>query len=153
VHRSPAVLAAVLVAVALTVTGCAAGEPAATRSATRSPTETVTPLPTPSKTAGEVTRSVFADGSNEDPAGPMPSTGAVAVDVACAGVDGSTMTWSLVGDDGRPLGLSGTADCSGPPTTSWLGVTAERRPAEVRVRLLPASGVVAGWAVVRRGTP
>ena len=73
--------------------------------------------------------------------------------MACAGTDGSRMSWSLVAGDGSPLGLSGEADCSGPPSTQWLGITALRRPTTVRVRLLPASGVVSGYAIVRRGTP
>jgi hypothetical protein len=63
------------------------------------------------------------------------------------------MRWILVAGDGTPLGLSGDADCAGPPSTQWLGFTADRPPSTVRVRLLPASGVVSGYAIVRRGTP
>jgi len=151
VPRSSALL--LLAAVVLATAGCSAVEAPATRSPTRTPTETVPALAVPTAARGEVTRSVLRDGEVEDPAGRMPAGGALALDVACAGVDGSTMAWRLVAGDGAPLGLEGTADCSGPPTTSWLGVTAARRPAEVRVRLLPAAGVAAGYAVVRRGTP
>jgi hypothetical protein len=114
---------------------------------------------TPTAVAGELTRSTFGGGSLRAPTGKVPAeTGstptdqAIGVDVACSGTDGSTMTWSLVTGDGKPLGLSGTADCSGPATTSWLGV-ADTPPASVRVTLLPASGVVSGYAIVRLGTP
>jgi hypothetical protein len=61
------------------------------------------------------------------------------------------MRWSLVAGDGTSLGLSDEADCSGPPTTSWLGVTSRQRPTHFRVRLQPSSGVVSGFAIVRRG--
>lgn len=143
---------AVLAAAVLSTAGCAA-RPAATASPTISRTPTATPLPTPSAQPGEVTRSTFSGGATRDPSGATPEDGQLAVDVACAGVDGSRMHWSLVAGDGTPLGLSGDADCSGPPSTQWLGITAEQRPATVRVRLLPASGVASGYAVVRRGTP
>lgn len=144
-------LVAVLAASAVLVAGCAAA-PEAPRTAT--PTAaTIAPLPVPSAQPGEVTRSTFGDGAPGEPAGAVPAAGALAVDVACSGTDGSTMTWSLVDGDDAPLGLSGVADCSGPASTSWLGITAAERPARLRVRLLPASGVVAGYAIVRSGTP
>jgi len=146
------VLAAVLAAAALSTAGCAA-RPAATGSPTISRTATVTPLPTPTAQPGEVTRSTFGGGATRDPSGATPRDGQLAVDVACAGTDGSRMHWSLVAGDGTPLGLSGDADCSGPPSTQWLGITAEQRPTKVRVQLVPASGVVSGYAIVRRGTP
>jgi hypothetical protein len=144
-------LAATLAAVVALTAGCGSGAPEATRSAPSSPAATVAPLATPSPGASEVTRSTFGGGALKDPTGSTPGSGALAVDVACAGVDGSVMRWSLVAGDGTSLGLSGEADCSGPPTTSWLGITAQQRPATVRVRLLPASGVVSGYAIVRRG--
>ncbi|GAA2752644.1 hypothetical protein [Amnibacterium kyonggiense] len=135
--------------------GCG-GQPAAPRTSAApasSTTPTVTPLVTPTELPGEVVRSVLSGGSVEEPSAPMPRSGQLAVDVACWGADGSTMSWRLVAGDGSALGLSGTADCSGPPTTSWLGVTATERPARVRVDLRAASGAVSGWAIVRRGTP
>lgn len=146
---------AVLVVAALLLTGCAApGTPPESRpTATGSRTPTIPALATPGPRAEEVTRSTVDAGRVQDPAGAMPADGALAVDVACAGGDGSAMRWRLVAGDGAPLGLSGSADCSGPPTTQWLGVTAAERPDRVRVRLQPGPGVVAGWAVVRRGTP
>jgi hypothetical protein len=149
IARAPA-LVAVLVAAAALTTGCAGGPPEATAPATRAETTTPPPLSTPTASAGEVTRSTFTGAGIDDPAGRTPASGALAVEVACTGVDGSTMRWSLVAADGTSLGLAGEADCSGPPTTSALGITAEQRPASVRVRLLPASGVVSGYAIVRR---
>lgn len=116
----------------------------------RSDTPTVTPLATPTRDAAEITRSTFASGTLADPAGRTPASGPLSVEVACAGTDGSTMRWSLVAGDGTSLGLSGEADCTGPPTTSSLGITAEQRPATVRVRLQPTSGAVSGFAIVRR---
>ena len=146
-------LTAVLAAAALSTAGCAAARPEATGSPTISRTPTVSPLSTPGPRTGEVTRSTFGGGASRTPSGRTPTAGQLAVDVACAGTDGSRMRWSLVSGDGAALGLSGDADCSGPPSTQWLGITAEQRPERVRVRLLPASGVVSGWAVVRSGTP
>ena len=148
--RRPSALAAALLAVGALTTGCAAGAPEATRSVTLSDTPTVTPLTTPTHDSAEVTRSTLAGGAVTDPAGSTPASGALAVEVACAGTDGSTMRWSLVAGDGTSLGLSGEADCSGPETTSSLGITAEQRPATVRVRLQPSSGTVSGYAIVRR---
>lgn len=145
-------LAATFAAVVLLASGCAA-RPVAPRTAAAAPTATVQPLTTPSPGPDEVVRSTFGGGPVSDPTGPMPRTGQLAVDVACWGADGSEMVWTLEAGDGTPLGLSGTADCSGPPTTSWLGVTAERRPARVRVVLQPGSGAVSGYAIVRVGTP
>lgn len=142
---------AVLAAAALSTAGCAS-QPAATATPTIHRTATVTPLPTPTAQPGEVTRSTFGGGASRQPAGAVPSTGQLAVDVACTGTDGSRMHWNLVAGDGTPLGLSGDADCSGPPSTQWLGITS-RRPAEVRVQLVPASGVASGYAIVRAGTP
>jgi hypothetical protein len=148
-------LTATLVAVAVLASGCSARPAASSTSATPSApaAPAVTPLSTPTRGPGEVARSTFGGGPIDEPLGAMPASGQLAVDVACWGADGSTMAWSLVAGDGKPLGLSGTADCSGPPTTSWLGVTADTRPAKVRVTLEPASGVVSGYAIVRRGTP
>jgi hypothetical protein len=145
-------LGATLVLVPLLATGCSAG-PAAPITSAAPPAPTITPLATPTRGPGEVVRSTFGGGPVDEPAGAMPTTGQLAVDVACWGADGSTMAWRLVAGDGRPLGLSGTADCSGPPITSWLGVTAAVRPATVRVRLDPGSGAVSGYAIVRRATP
>lgn len=145
-------LAAVLALVAVLATGCSA-RPAAPRSSPAPTAPAVTPLATPTVGPDEVVRSTFGGGPVDEPSGAMPTTGQLAVDVACWGADGSTMTWSLVAGDGKPLDLSGTADCSGPPTTSWLGVTAARRPAMLRVLLEPGSGVVSGYAIVRHATP
>jgi hypothetical protein len=83
----------------------------------------------------------------------LPPTGQVAVEVACSGADGSTMTWRLETGQGASLGLSGQADCTAPPTTSWLGITADPRPGRVRIVLDASADVVAGWAIVRSGTP
>jgi hypothetical protein len=141
----------VLGGTALAVAGCGAA-PAAPRTAAPTPTPTVAPLPTPSPAADEVTRSTLTGAAAAEPAGAMPAAGPLAVDVACTGVDGSTMAWRLEAGDGTPLGLAGEADCSGPPTTQWLGVTAAQRPARVRVHLQPASGVVGGYAIVRSGS-
>jgi hypothetical protein len=151
-------VAAVLAATLLTA-GCAA-RPDAPRTAAAPATTSIAPVVTPSAVPGEITRSTFGGGPAQDPIGKVPQQGAgsaptdeaIAVDVACSGTDGSSMTWSLVTGHGKPLGLSGDADCSGPASTSWLGV-AEQRPATVRVALLPASGVVSGYAIVRLGTP
>lgn len=149
IRRAPA-LAATLAVVAALTTGCAGATPRATSPAPR--VETTPPaLTTPTPDASEVTRSTFTGSGVADPAGRTPDSGALAVEVACTGVDGSTMRWSLVTGDGTSLGLSGEADCSGPPTTSALGITDAQRPATVRVRLLPASGVVSGYAIVRPG--
>jgi hypothetical protein len=145
-------LTALLAVLGLLATGCAA-RPVAPRTAAAAPTATVSPLVTPTTVPGEVVRSTFGGGPVSDPAGALPATGQLAVDVACWGADGSTMAWTLESGDGAPLGLSGTADCSGPPTTSWLGVTASTRPARVRVALRPGSGAVSGYAIVRVGTP
>jgi len=150
--RRALALTAVLAAAVLSTAGCAA-RPAATGSPRISRTATATPLPTPTAQPGEVTRSTFGGGASRQPDGATPSEGQLAVDVACAGIDGSRMHWSLVAGDGAPLGLSGDADCSGPPSTQWLGITAEHRPAKVRVQLVSSSGVVSGYAIVRRGTP
>jgi hypothetical protein len=146
------VLALTAVVATLLTTGCAAS-PAASGSPTVSPTAAIALLATPSAQPEEVTRSTFGGGVLSQPGGAVPRGGPLAVDVACAGTDGSEMSWALVAGDGTPLGLSGEADCSGPPTTQWLGITADTRPATVRVRLLPASGVVSGYAIVRGGTP
>jgi len=151
VIRRPLALAATIAAVVALTTGCAGSAPEATRSVPRSATPTAPPLVTPAPAAGEVTRSTLADGAVDDPAGTTPASGALAVEVACSGIDGSTMRWSLVAGDGTSLGLSGDADCSGPATTSSLGITAEQRPPRVRVRLVPGSGVASGYAIVRRG--
>lgn len=151
-HARPLALPATLAAVVVLVAGCATGAPEATRRVPRSATPTVTPLTIPTRDAAEITRSTFAAGTVADPAGRTPGSGALTVEVACAGADGSTMRWSLVegGGDGVALGLSGEADCAGPATTSSLGITAEQRPATVRVRLQPTSGAVSGFAIVRR---
>ena len=145
-------LAATLLAVAALAAGCAA-RPVAPRTAAAPATTTIAPVVTPSAVAGEITRSTVSGGSVADPAGRTPASGPIAVDVACSGVDGSTMTWRLVTGAGKPLGLSGSADCTGPAATSWLGITSPTRPASVRVMLLPTSGVVSGYAIVRSGTP
>jgi hypothetical protein len=150
VSARPLALAAALAAVVALTTGCESGGPEATRSATRSATETVPPLIVPTAAPGEITRSTLSGGTVHGPTGRTPASGALAVEVACSGVDGSTMRWSLVAGNGTALGLSGEADCSGPATTSSLGLTAAERPATVRVRLQPASGVVGGYAIVRR---
>ncbi|MGT2426440.1 hypothetical protein [Amnibacterium kyonggiense] len=140
-------------AAVLLLAGCA-GQPAPARTAAApAVTPTITPLVTPTELPGEVVRSELSGGSVAEPSAPMPRTGQLAVDVACWGADGSTVVWRLVAGDGTALGLSGTADCSGPPTTSWLGVTATERPARVRVDLRPSSGAVSGYAIVRRATP
>jgi hypothetical protein len=151
VIRRASTLTAV-VAAAVLMTGCAA-HPTASASPSAARTPTVTPLPTPGTRPAEVTRSTFGAGVLRQPTGTMPAAGQLAVDVACAGTDGSRMRWTLVAGDGTALGLSGEADCTGPPSTQWLGITADTRPARVRVRLAPASGVVSGYAIVRRGTP
>jgi hypothetical protein len=146
----------VALAASLLMAGCAAA-PETPRSATPSLT-TVAPVATPTALPGEVTRSTFGGGAAKDPVGRVPQEGAaptdeaMAVEVACSGTDGSTMSWTLESGDGKPLGLSGEADCSGPPSTSWLGF-AGGRPATLRVALLPASGVVSGYAIARIGTP
>lgn len=144
---------AVPAAAVLLLAGCG-GQPEGPRSsAAPAVTATVTPLVTPTLLPGEVVRSVLSGGTVDEPSAPMPRSGQLAVDTACWGADGSTMSWRLVAGDGSALGLSGTADCSGPPTTSWLGVTATERPARVRVELHATSGAVSGYAIVRRGTP
>lgn len=154
--RSGIALAVALAATLLTA-GCAAA-PETPRSATPSST-TVAPVATPTALPGEVTRSTFGGGAARAPAGRVPEESggtpadqAIAVEVACSGTDGSTMRWTLESGSGKPLGLSGSADCSGPPSTSWLGFTG-KRPAKLRVALLPASGVVSGYAIARIGTP
>ncbi|MGN6445764.1 hypothetical protein [Amnibacterium sp.] len=146
-------LLATLAAVGALVTGCSSRP--AVRSTSQEPaaTPTITPLVTPTVAADEVVRSVLSGGTVREGTGAMPRSGALAVDVGCWGADGSTMTWRLVSGDGAALGLSGTADCSGPPTTSWLGITSATRPPQVRVVLHPGSGVVSAYAIVRRGTP
>ena len=151
--RRSIALAAVLAATAVLTSGCSGTTAEATRSVAETQTPTFTPFVTPTAVAGEVTRSVLDTGGVREPAGAMPATGEIAVDVACSGADGSMMRWSLVAGDGKPLGLTGEADCSGPPSTSWLGITATKRPSKVSVTLTPASGVVSGYAIVRRGTP
>ena len=145
-------LGGTLVLVSVLATGCSV-RPAAPSTSAAPTAPAVTPLATPTRGPGEVVRSTFGGGPIDEPTGAMPATGQLAVDVACWGADGSTMAWNLVAGDGTPLGLSGTADCSGPPTTSWLGVTAKVRPAKVQVRMDPGSGVVSGYAIVRRATP
>lgn len=150
-------LTATLLAV-VALSACAS-RPEAPRTAAAPASTSIAPVVTPSAVAGEITRSTFGADGVQQPTGRVPAeTGAapagqaIGVEVACSGTDGSTMTWSLVAGDGKPLGLSGEADCSGPASTSWLGI-ADQRPAKVRVTLLPASGVVSGYAVVRLGTP
>jgi hypothetical protein len=140
-------------AVVLALAGCAGREPAAPTSSPERTTATPTPLVTPSRAADEIARATFADGAATAGAGALPAEGQVAVDVACSGTDGSALTWRLTTGAGASLGLSGTADCSAPPTTSWLGITAEPRPTRVRIVLEAGRGVVAGWAVVTTGTP
>jgi len=152
-------LTAALLAVAALTAGCSA-RPAAPRTAAAPASTSIAPVVTPSAVSGEVTRSTFGGAAVQDPVGKVPPASAattptdqaIGVEVACSGVDGSTMAWSLVSGAGKPLGLSGTADCSGPASTSWLGI-AEQRPATLRVTLRPASGVVSGYAVLRIGTP
>ena len=151
-RRAPWPAAAVVVAVLL-LSGCAAPAAAPRTAQPERPTSTPTPLDTPPAEPGEVARATLADGVLQNGSGALPPTGQVAVEVACSGVDGSVVTWRLESGDGAPLGLSGEADCTAPPTTSWLGITADPRPSRVRIVLAADADVVAGWAVVRTGTP
>ncbi|WP_375389846.1 hypothetical protein [uncultured Amnibacterium sp.] len=149
-RAAPLAAAALLV---LGLAGCGARTAAPTSASPQRTTASPTPLITPSAEAGEVARATFGGGATRDGAGRLPATGQVAVEVACSGADAGVLTWRLETEAGVSLGLSGQADCSAPPTTSWLGITADPRPDRVRIVLEPGDGVVAGWAVVRIGTP
>jgi hypothetical protein len=145
-------LAGLLLGATALVAGCAARPAAPTATAAPTPARSVTPLVTPTVTSDEITRSVFSGGTVDARTGAVPASGSLSVDVACWGADGSTLTWALVDGDGTAIGLSGVADCSGPPSTSGIGITAATRPKAVRVELRPGSGAVSGYAIVRRSS-
>ena len=151
--RRPPLLAATALLAAFALAGCSAGTAAPPSSSPERTTATPTPLVTPSRAASEVARATVDGTGASAGTGRLPPTGQVAVEVACSGSDTGSLTWRLETGDGGPLGLTGQADCSAPPTTSWLGITADPRPTRLRIVLEPGDGVVAGWAVVRTGTP
>lgn len=149
--RSGALLT-VLGAVVLITTGCSATPAAAPTTSAPSPSPTATPLPTPSARAGEILRSTFEQGVIDAPSARLPDVAALYVEVACSGPSASTMRWALQGADGTPFGPSGEQDCTGPPTTSGLGIAGDT-PARIEVPIVPGTGVTAGYAIVRRDSP
>lgn len=141
-----------VVGLALVLTGCAGAPAAAPTTRTPSPNPTAAPLPTPSARSGELLRATFEQGAVDSPTAALPAVSRLYIEVACSGPDGSTMRWALQGADGSSFGPSGEQDCTGPPTTSGLGI-AGGTPARITVSIVPGSGVTAGYAIVRRDTP
>ena len=136
----------------LITTGCSATRAAEPTASTPSPSPTATPLPTPSARAGEILRSTFEHGVIDAPSARLPDVATLYVETACSGPDGSTMRWALQGADGSAFGPSGEQDCTGPPTTSGLGIAGDTPP-RIEVSIVPGSGVTAGYAIVRRDSP
>lgn len=145
-------LIVVLGGLALVVAGCARAPASPPVASTPVPGPTPTPLSTPSARAGEILRSTFEQGVIEAPSARLPDVATLSVEVACSGPDGSTLRWALRGADGGPFGPSGDQDCTGPPTTSGLGIAGDT-PNRIEVSIVPGSGVTAGYAIVRTESP